>query len=175
MSEKHNCGMKTGLFKRCRACAILIALASLTELPARDAAYLPLIGPPPLRFEKATDGSKKIMWIPPALVQPAVTIETNLPPVTSTMPINNIGPPPPAIGPANAPVSLSQENSSTKSTEQTKSANDLLEITPEMLVDYFKPNNYATNAANVRVLAPVNFTPPASASMPSSQAIYRSP
>jgi hypothetical protein len=51
----------------------------------------------------------------------------------------------------------------------------LLVVTPEMLVDYFKPNNNATNAANIHVLAPVNFTPPASASMPSSQAIYRSP
>ncbi len=175
MSEKHNCGMKTRLFQRCRACAILIALASLTELPASDAAYLPLIGPPPLRFEKATDGSKKIIWIPPALVQPAVAVETNPPSVTSSMPVNNIVQPPPANGPASGPVSVSPENLSTKSTEQTKSANDLLVVTPEMLVDYFKPNNNATNAANVRVLAPVNFTPPASVSMPSSQAIYRSP
>ena len=167
--------MKTGLFKRFRACAILIALASLTELPARDAAYLPLIGPPPLRFEKVADGPKKITWIPPALVQRAVTVETNLPSVTSIMPVNNVVTPPPAIGPANAPVSASPGNLATKSTEQAKSANDLLEVTPEMLVDYFKPNNNATNAANVRVLVPVNFTPPASVSIPSSQAIYRSP
>jgi hypothetical protein len=174
MSEKHNCGMKTWLFKRCRACVILIALASLTELPARDAAYLPLIGPPPLRFEKATGGSKNISWIPPALTPPAVAVEIKLPSVTSTTPANNVVPPSPANGSANAPVPLPPENLSTNPAVQTRPANNLLVVTPEMLVDFFRPNNDGTNAANVRVLAPVIFTPPASASIPSSQAIYTS-
>ena len=172
---KHNCGMNTRLFKHCRVCIILVALAALTEPPARGAAYLPLVGPPPMRFEKASDGPRKISWTPPALIPPPVVVEPNLPSVTATIPANNVVSPHPVIEPANTPVSLPPENLSTNSAVQTRSANELLVVTPEMLVDYFKPNHNATNAANVRVLAPVNFTPPASASMPSSQAIYISP
>lgn len=196
MSEKHNCGMNTRLFEYCRVCPveykrpladsgfllllhrasiILVALAALTEPPARGAAYLPLVGPPPMRFVKATDGSKTISWTPPALISPAVVVEPTLPSVTTTIPVNNVVPPRPVIEPANTPVPLPTGNLSTNSSVQTRSANELLMVTPEMLVDYFKPNNNATNAANVHVLAPVNFTPPASASIPSSQAIYITP
>jgi hypothetical protein len=172
---KHNCGMNTRLFKDCRACMILVALAALTETPTRGAAYLPLVGPPPMRFEKATGGSKTISWAPPALIPPAVVVEPTLPSVTTTIPVNNVVSPHPVIEPANTPVPLPPENLSTNSAVQTRSANELLVVTPEMLVDYFKPNNNSTNAANVHVLVPVNFTPPASALMPSSQANYRSP
>jgi hypothetical protein len=172
---KYNYGMNTWLFKHCRACIILAAYAALIGPQAKGAAYLPLVGPPPLRFEKATVGARTISWTPPALTPPAVVIETNLLPVTSAIPVNNVGPPSPANGPANTLVPLPQENLSTNSAVRNRSANDLLVITPEMLVDYFKPNNNATNAANVRVLVPVSFTPPASASIPSSQAIYRNP
>ena len=175
MSEKHNCGMNTRLFEHCRACVILVALAALTELPTRGAAYLRVVGPPPMRFEKATDGSKKISWTPPALIPPAVVAGPALPSVTSTIPVNNVVSSHPVVEPARTPVILPTENLSTNSVVQARSANELLVVTPEMLVDYFKPNNNATNAANVRVLVPVNFTPPASASMPSSQAIYRNP
>ena len=167
--------MNTRLFEHCRACVILVALAALTELPTRGAAYLRRVGPPPMRFEKATDGSRKISWTPPALIPPAAAIETNLPSVTSTTPVNNVVSPHPLIEPAKTPDPLPPENSSSNSAVQTRSANEMLVVTPEMLVDYFKPNNNATNAANVHVLVPVNFTPPASASMPSSQAIYRNP
>lgn len=167
--------MNTRLFKHCRACIILVALAAVTEPSTRGAAYLPLVGPPPIRFQKATDGSKIFSWTPPAIIPPAVAVETNLPSVTSTIPVNNVAAPQPVIEPANTPVPPPSENLATNSVVQTRSANDLLVVTPEMLVDYFKPNHNATNAANVRVLAPVDFTPPASGSIPSSQAIYRSP
>jgi hypothetical protein len=160
---------------RRRACLILVAFAALTEPPARSAAYLPLVGPPPMRFEKATDGSTKISWTPPALIPPAVVVEPTPQNVTPTIPVNNVVSPHSVVEPAKTPVPLPTENLSTNSTVQAKSANELLLVTPEMLVDYFKPNHNATNAANVRVLAPVNFTPPASASMPSSQASYISP
>jgi len=166
--------MNTRLFEHCQACIILVALAALTELPTRGAAYLTVVGPPPMRFEKATDGSKQISWTPPALISP-VAIETNLPSVTPTIPVNNAVSPHPVIQPANTRVALPGENLATNSVVQTGAANEMLPVTPEMLVDYFKPNNNATNTANVRVLVPVNFTPPASVSMPSSQAIYRSP
>ena len=167
--------MNTRLFEHCPACVILVALAALTELPTRGAAYLRVVGPPPMRFEKATDGPKKTSWTPPTLIPPAVVVGPTLPSVTPTIPVNNVVLPQPVIEPAKTPVPLPTENLSTNSTVQTRSANEMLMVTPEMLVDYFKPNNNATNAANVHVLVPVNFTPPASASMPSSQAIYRNP
>jgi hypothetical protein len=172
---KHNCGMITWLFKHCRACAILAAFAALMGPLAWGAAYLPLVGPPPLRFERATAGAKTISWTPPALAPQTVAVETNSPSITYSIPANNVVQTPPEIKPVSVPVPLPPENLSTNSTDQTRSANDLLVVTPEMLVDYFKPNNNATNANDVRVLVPVNFTPPASASIPSSQAIYRSP
>jgi hypothetical protein len=172
---KHNCGMMTWHFKHCRACVIWVAFAALMEPLARGAAYLPLVGPPPMRFEKAAVGAKTISWTPPTLTPSTIAIETNVPSITSSIPANSVAQAPPAIEPVKAPVPLPAENLSTNSTDQTRSANDLLVVTPEMLVDYFKPNDNATNATDVRVLVPVNFTPPASASIPSSQAIYRSP
>ena len=167
--------MKTGLFEHCWACLILVALAVLTEPLTRGAAYLPLVGPPPMRFEKATESPKNIAWTPPASIPPPIIVEPTPPSVTTTIPDNNTVSPPPVIEPANTAVPVQPDNSFTNSVVQARSANEMLVVTPEMLVDYFKPNNNATNAANVRVLVPVNFTPPASASMPSSQAIYRNP
>ena len=172
---KLNCSMITWLFDRCRACIVLVALVALMDLPARGAAYLPIVGPPPLRFAPAKAGAKNVAWTPPTPTLPTSVVETNKSNATPAIPANNIAPPPPAVEPASIPVPLPVENLSTNSTVQTHPANNLLVVTPEMLVDYFKPNNKATNAANVRVLVPVNFTPPASASTPSSQAIYLSP
>jgi hypothetical protein len=174
VSENHNYGLKAWLFEHCRVCLLLIALASFADLPARGGAYLPLAGPPPLRFETAMRHGKIFSWIPP-VPPPAAAVETNLPPEISTIPVNKAVSPPPANESNGVSAPLPPENLSTNSAPQTRSANDLLVVTPEMLVDYFKPNNAATNSTNVRVLAPVNFTPPASASTPSSQAIYLSP
>jgi hypothetical protein len=150
-----------------------------------------------MRFEQATHGAKQILWTPSALTSPAVAAQTNhgygasvvcvaltspavaaqtnSPSITSTIPVTNVVPSPPANEHASAPVPSPPENLSTNSAVQSQTAKNLLVVSPEMLVDYFKPNNSATNAANVHVLVPVNFTPPVSASIPSSQAIYISP
>ena len=141
-------------------------------------AYLPLVGPPPLRFEVAIRPVNDLSWMP-KITTPAV--ETNPPQEISSVTSNNVTPMTLAtqtVLPTNPPISLPPENLSTNSTPLTPPANDLLVVTPEMLVDYFKPNptsGTATNSVNVHVLAPVNFTPPASATTPSSQAIYLSP
>lgn len=56
-------------------------------------------------------------------------------------------------------------------------ASEMLLVTPQMLVDFFKPMPGATNAAPVRVLVPVDigFQPPLASPAPPSRAIYRSP
>ena len=165
--------MITWLFEHRRFRIILVALASLAGQPTRGGAYLPLVGPPPLRFEVAINRAKLVSWATPVLPPPVVAAETNLPSTTDTDSTASANVPPPASAQARRPGSLPPENLSTNSAPQGQSANDLLVITPEMLVDYFKPGNDATNATRVRVLAPVDFTPPASASIPSSQAIYK--
>jgi len=167
--ENYICGIVAGLFKHCRACLPLIVLAPLSGLPAQDEAYLPLVGPPPLRFEEKLASAAQISWTPPPIV-----VETNPPPEISAIPSHNIEAAAPASASTNAPAPSPPENLSTNSTSETHSANDLLVVTPEMLVDYFKPSNVTTNSTDVQVPASVNFTPPASALIPSSQAIYQS-
>jgi hypothetical protein len=167
--------MITWLFKHRRACATLVAFAASMDPLALGAAYLPLVGPPPLRFEKTVVVAKTSSWTPAVLTPSTFAVETNYPSVTSSIPANNVIPLPSATEPVKMPVPPPTDNLSTNSTDRTHSANDLLVVTPEMLVDYFKPNKNATNASDVRVLVPVNFTPPASVSIPSSQASYISP
>lgn len=56
-------------------------------------------------------------------------------------------------------------------------ASEMLFVTPQMLVDFFKPIPGVTNTAPVRVLVPVDigFQPPLVQPAPPSRAIYRSP
>jgi hypothetical protein len=53
-------------------------------------------------------------------------------------------------------------------------ASDLLPVSPEMLVEYFKPVQGPTNSASATVMVPLDFTPAAPPTRGSS-AIYRSP
>ena len=66
-------------------------------------------------------------------------------------------------------------NSFTNSPAAMVPASDLLVITPQMLVDYFKPGQSPTNAANVSVLVPVGFTPAIPATTPASDAADATP
>ena len=177
MSEEYNWGMNTRLYEHCRVWVVLLASMVLMGPLAWGAGYLPLVGPPPLRFEKAADSPTIFSWTPAVLAPtastpPPVSVETNSQYVTSTLSANNVISPPASIETASAPQKSPPDNLSTNSMVPTRPANDLLVVTPEMLVDYFKPNRDAANAANVHVLAPVNFTPPSSVSIPSSQASY---
>jgi hypothetical protein len=160
------------LFKRCQGGVFLVTLAALTSQPVRGGAYLPLVGPPPLRFEMAMVHAPKNSWMLPAPPPPVTVTETN-PPTASVIPSNNIVPAPPPGTPTNAPAVLPPADSSAKSATPTRPAEDLLVVTPEMLVDYFKPTNAATNANSAHVPLPLNFTPPTSLPIPSSQAIYK--
>jgi hypothetical protein len=67
-------------------------------------------------------------------------------------------------------------NSSTNSFAPAATANDLLIITPQMMVDYFRPLHGSTNGVGVSVPVPVNFLPPivpAPAAPLSSSATYK--
>jgi hypothetical protein len=177
MSENQQRTVIIGVWKIYRTRIIFAALAFGWGSPVFGGAYLPLIGPPPLRFQMALHQKNKFVWTSPAVNQPAITALTGPQAVISTnLSVNVASVPPPNTQP-NVVVPSQTENLFTNSTVQPKQANELLVVTPEMLVDYFKPNSAdgtATNSNTVRVLAPVNFTPPASASIPSSQAVYQS-
>ncbi|HUC84828.1 MAG TPA: hypothetical protein VL970_06525 [Candidatus Acidoferrales bacterium] len=161
-------------FRDHRPVIVLAGLLSLICRPVCGGTYLPLTGPPPLRFEVATIHAKAFSWVPSFSVKDAVSVGTNLPPEISAG-LDKIAGTSPAIATKfNASVPSLPENLSTNSTAEMRPANDLLVVTPEMLVDYFKPGSDATNQTNVRVLAPVGFMPPPSATSPSSQAIYQS-
>jgi hypothetical protein len=66
-------------------------------------------------------------------------------------------------------------NSLTNSPAAPAPASDLLIITPQMLVDYFKPGQSPTNAANASVLEPVGFTPAIPSAPPASDAAFATP
>ncbi|MCS7091400.1 MAG: hypothetical protein NZM03_11890 [Limisphaera sp.] len=70
---------------------------------------------------------------------------------------------------------LAQTNTSS-TTNQLDSASQLLLVTPQMLVEFFKPVPGASNPVPARVLVPVDmgFRPPLATPVPTSQAIYRS-
>lgn len=76
------------------------------------------------------------------------------------------------------PLPGSAPSASTGATTNTVGpASEMLIVTPQMLVDFFKPLPGLSNAAPVRVIVPVDigFQPPLVQPAPSSQAIYRSP
>ena len=152
----------------------LAVLLSLVCQPASGGAYLPSIGPARLRFEAAAIPEKVFSWVSPVADKPAAAAGTNRPPEISVAPTKTDGAITLIDSKTGETVPSLPENLSTILTKETHSANDMLVVTPEMLVDYFKPGADATNQTNVRVVAPVGFMPPPSAASPSSQAIYRS-
>ena len=55
---------------------------------------------------------------------------------------------------------------------QPRAANELLIISPQMLIEYFRPQAGATNAP-VSAIVPVQFMPATPAAAPESRAIYK--
>lgn len=177
MSEKYICGLIARRVPPHRIAFLVIVLAITlcgTGLPAHGRAYLAVVGPPSLRFGKMAAFAQPVSWTPPPLPVPETPPETNLPPETPTNSTDSVALTPPTSTPSKAPVLILPQDLSTNSPAPPQSANDLLPVTPEMLLDYFKLDHAATNSATVHVVAPVRFAPPTPVPMPSSQAIYRS-
>ena len=161
----------------------LLAPMVLTVCVARGGAYLPWAGPPPLRFAAAPH-AKFFSWRPPAL--PA--IQTNPPPASSLQPLEKGGnpavPPPsasektvpnlnlPSAGAAEVPTnSLPAEN---VPASPPNAANNLLNVSPEMLLDYFQSTDALSDSTNARAPERVIFVPPLPFPAISSQATYES-
>jgi hypothetical protein len=158
--------------------------------------YLPIVGPAPLRFaEPAPPLSALALAVPqPALRElPATTEKTNLtglvapialeaaktnalvtvvaplpqPPATATTnqatTLVTTRPPIPPPGPVPAPQSMPPMGSSEP------------QVTPIMLIKYFKPESSSTGTVEAVVPVPIGFVPPLPGPIPSSTATYISP
>lgn len=156
------------------ALVVALGIAGSSGLP--EAGYLPKTGPTSLRFQIGR-GSKPldlpslamedtdlsaVTRMPPKALDPVPVVNytaASLPPQTETympwMPwfyplsaMNYPAPPPaPNIGlPTNTPPA-------------SFPASDLLNITPQMLAEYFRPLQFGTNAAGALAPMPVGFMP----------------
>jgi len=159
---------------------IVVSLTVTTAYQAHgDGAYLPGIGPAPLRFLPIVT-SPNLTVLPPLDMgdeepQPE-TVETNL----ST---TNVAA---TVEAGTAVPDDTNEVSTVTSSEQPGANPDAIGafippstgysavITPQMLTEYFRPMQGATNGVGVSVFVPteVGFTPPNA--QPSSQATYKS-
>lgn len=143
------------------------------------AGYLPIIGPSPLRFESARP---KIVPLPPLdMGRTEVPGVSNivLNQVRAIAPTNSIShtntliagaPPPPA--PETNSVAAGDTNDTTIAISplpltETKSPNSM--ITPQMLVQFFKPSSGSTNGTGVSVVVPLDATTLNTLSTPSLQ------
>lgn len=160
--------------------ALVVTGASVLMTPdARVASaedYLPFVGPPPLRFmisPPTGDVPVKPLLPPAAAPTNAPTMPTPMAPVdTNTAPVA-------AFTNAAAPLSLhnppAHSEAETLQPELTLPASELFTISPEMLLDYFKPVGIGTNGARGTIYAPVKvgFTPPVSSAPGKSSATYQ--
>ncbi len=170
-------------------CACVLALGIVAPLDvARAGGYLSEVGPAPLRYQNQK-ASARTVRLPP-LPKEDTPVSTNAPPAESAFiftpdflfapvaPLISSSPPPAAVPSATVVTNLSRATEpSTPATTGDEhradsppgqtSANDLLDITPQMFVEYFKPAPSSTNAPGASVFVPVGFTPPAPGSAPS--------
>ena len=155
----------------------LLAMAPLPLLQPASAPYLPRVGPPPLRFAAPQTAAKKFVYST-ATAAPARSAASQAD-VAGRAPVS--AEPPAAAQPAPvaravdaSPLPADIMQNLTNGAPKIRPANDLLIVTPDMLVGYFKPETAGTNSVNTGPVAPVNFTPPSPGAIPSSQAVYRS-
>jgi|GEM_PF-1049759 len=122
----------------------------------------------------------------PVVSAPAASGSTNGPAVAAASTNGPVVPAGVASAPSAPPyefvfadplLAIGNTNPAPAGTNTVGPASDLLLVTPQMLVEFFKPVPGVTNTAPLRVVVPmeVEFQPPLARPPTSSQAIYRSP
>jgi hypothetical protein len=174
--------------------AVVTLLGMTAALGDDSRCYLPVVGPTQLRFERVRTG--KPFKLPPLSMENASASEATIAPDKT-----DVAPPADtfASGSADLPARLflpttlwlnhlsgqSDDTSSppadvyvSSSTPQTPPpASDLLNITPQMLVEYFQPGQYQhkgfqPKGASPSVYVPVDFKPATPTVSPNSSATY---
>jgi hypothetical protein len=149
--------------------------------PARAArGYLAMVGPSPLHFQS------------PASPRPAVVLPPLPPPQAQGSQDGHKAPPeaapdsippasPPKLPVAEPPAPQRQTTSSLTNAEPdtfitlpgAKPVEPAGVISPQLLLEFFRPFQNGTNGVRAAALVPVQFVPPASVPSPSSRATYR--
>lgn len=148
------------------------------------AAYLPVIGPGPLRFESLPEPVAVAPAVPVAIpAEPAPAAPTTNDSDAPLVPFPILAPPVPeansqtnTVSSVPAPeASLNGTNNSTSALEPgwAKPQNDF--ISPQMMLHFFQRKFGETNAPETGVVVPVNFTPPSPGPRPASKATYVTP
>ena len=180
-----------------RACAryctaFAVALMLLVCPEAQSGGYLALIGPAPFRFQSPPPEENNAI-LPPLSDNGNDTVSKQSgsnpffsPIVVQASETTRVGP---ALSGYLSPYCLTTADnanwqdvmtyegghSSETTSAASPAANDLLVVTPQMLVNYFKPGK-TTNGPSASVLVPMGMNPPASSTpRPASQATYQSP
>jgi len=147
--------------------------------------YLTVVGPPPLRFEvAATDNALFLSELALPRPRPATEPETTPPPPAPVpKPAETAGGPgmnvPSAAGNGGAVPAVPAKSVATP----PNAASDLLNITPQMINDYFRPSQIQGPPSSampfqpgqpIFVPAELGFVPPTPPVIGNSQAIYQS-
>jgi hypothetical protein len=146
-----------------KSCWLVLIAACFAVSPGAQGAYLPELGPSPLRF-RAPAGFVARVVLPPLQMMDAIVVTnavastpTNPPPVE---PLAFVGP---------SPLETPSISKLTAGSTPIVAAEQALVMTPQMLVEFFKNVGAGTNLPPVSIVGV--FTPPAP---PFSSATYKS-
>ena len=152
-----------------------LCLVSIGGTPQRP--YLPVVGPPPLRFSAPP---RKLAELPPLSTAPGLTTNQDVNQIfgpmpmalaaTSTTPTNTLPQSPQGIVNATVP-----SDSVLPETNLVPSEMATDELTTQTLMKFFRTNSATTNHPDSGVLLPFGFVPPRPNPVPSSSATYTSP
>jgi hypothetical protein len=169
---------------------VIVAVSVAAAWPAL-AAYLPLVGPGPLRYERTARAPKTPVSVPPEATasapgeapSPSPSPSPNPPAPPTAPPTATVEPPPapptnslPAVVEPSPAPPASPTNQAVQAVSPPVQESAEPEITPQMLVQYFKmpAPTAGTNAAGVIVTVPL-FQPPQPGRIPPSSARYETP
>ena len=174
--------------------AAVITVATAGARADDSQCYLPTVGPTSLRFQKVQ--VFKPLKVPPLSMENAsLTDETGAPEKMSnplspsglndiparyflptTLWLNRLSGQGEIESTPGADIYYSASNPSTNSQPTIAPASDLLNISPQMLAEYFKPGQpLRSKGANTSVYVPVDFKPATPTVTPPSSATYNSP
>lgn len=156
----------------------LAAVLAIVQAQAANPGYLRKTGPVPIRFHVVKPAATPLPPLPAAIEAPATTEQEPAPASEAVTSSEQRKP----LAVESAVESFLKQNVETllpkpaepdAEAKGQQSANELLVISPQMLIEYFRSAPGATNGAGVSALVPVQFTPAIPAAHPSSRAIYK--
>lgn len=164
----------------CRASCWLTLAATATTGSTRG--YLAEVGPAALRFQEPPPPRMAVLLPPLPREAPDVSASTedgstNASPTTASLNETDANIPPwppemvPGMEPEPAAVPPTALTTSLEPTAMPRPTGPV--ISPQMLLDYFRPIRSGTNALIQGVTIPVQFIPPTPIAPPSSSATYR--